>query len=318
MAKFTWFSGPFESRTLGNGYYVSSRRIKYKYEVGVTVSYDFKGTDVALAKLRHLLDRTEVLQQLFRQAVIRSVVSNIRRRYISRMTRALEMQVLKENGRTVKSSPRTRMQDVKMQARLQSLFESLNEAQLDGNYELAEALRIRLGDLQDAMHKRLNDAPDGTPLQPHRLSVLAGNRFRSQMLGLMQVLSDASFIDSRVVNGELMIGIGNRRDLDRIETPSATAALTGRNTTSKYKSFWRHLEFGTGLKRKAAKDRLNPGVGPIQTWWYGPKDSSKVGLLLAGTAPMSFLTTDEGTFHPEDEQSLRTFITGALTTLLTA
>lgn len=318
MAKFEWFSGPFQTYTVLNGGYVVSKRLKkYDYEVEVRVEYDFQGTDEAIAKLRHLLERTELLQQLFRQAVLRSVVTNVRRRFVGNMTKALEMHVLKEDGRDV-ISPRKRMQDVRMQARLNSLFESLNDAQSNGNYELAETLRIRLGDLQDAMRERLGQDPDGKPLASHRLSVLAGNRFRSQMLGLMQVLSDASFMDTQVVNGELVIGIGHRKQLDRIETPSATAALTGQNTKSKYKSFWRQLEFGTGLKRKAAKDRLNPGVGEITTWWYGPKDSSTKGLLLAGTAPMSFLTTDEGTLHPEDEQSLRTLITAALETLLTA
>lgn len=284
-------------------------------EVRVRFDMETKGFREASAKLRRLIRGEDVVLRLFQAAVVRSVVVNIRRRFLNTMEKALEMKVVKENGRDVAFSPRARMRDIELKRSLQRTLERLNEAQIDGDYSAADKLQERALRAQARLQERLQQAPNGRPLKSHSLSVLAGNQFRRRMMGVLGLITDSAFVQPYMEGSKLTVGVGPTFWLDQIETPSATAALTGTKTTSKYRIMWRHLEFGTGVRRSAAKDRLNQVGKPAQRWWYGRK--KRASLLLDGTAPMNFLTSSSGEMFPNDYRDLGIALTQALDAVLT-
>jgi hypothetical protein len=286
---------------------------KGRFEVKVIFSMETLGFEQAIEKLQAVLDPSLVVRVL-QQAVIRSLVVNVRRRYMATMENALEMKVLEYNGRATRNSPERRMRDIDLKNRLQRTLEKLNEAQMDMDHEAADRLRKRVDQLGDLLHKRMQQGADGSTIASDRLSTMAGNRFRTSLLALLSALTDSSFVEGRVVDRGVAVGVGPLALLDRIQTPSATAALSGAGTYSRYRTFWRHVEFGTGIMRSAAKDKRNPGVGPKDTWWYGRVRAQS--LHLAGTAPMNFLTTAGGDMYQEDIRDLASALTQALNQLL--
>lgn len=291
------------------------RRTQRATEVYVRFSMETKGFEEATKRLQRLLGSGEMALKLFQAAVVRSVVVNIRRRFLNTMERALEMKVVKQDGRDVAFSPRARMKDIQLKRSLQRTLERLNEAQLDGDYEATDKLQERALRAQARLQERLQQDPRGRPLKSHSLSVLAGNQFRRRMMGVLGLITDSAFVVPHREGSRITVGIGPTYWLDQIETPSATAALTGSRTTSKFRIMWRHLEFGTGVRRSSAKNPLNPGGQPAARWWYGR--SKRASLLLEGTAPMNFLTTSAGQMFPNDERDLGEALSKALDAVLT-
>jgi hypothetical protein len=272
------------------------------------------GFDEAAARLKKLIEANDVVVKLFERAVLQSIVVNVRKRFLANATKALEMKVLEQNGLKVQVSPRERMNDIDMQNRLSQAMADLNEAQFEGKDEdTIASLRERTLKLGERLRNRMGQDPKGRPIG-HRLSQIAGNNFRRMMLRMLALIVDAQFVRGERSGGSITVGVGPTYWLDQLETPSATMAMTGLPTRSKYKSFWRHLEFGTGARRSAAKDKLNPGVRPPSTWWYGKRQ--KNSLLLEGTAPMNFLTDAGGQLYPEDMTALAKALTKALDDLL--
>jgi hypothetical protein len=276
-----------------------------------------KGFEESSAKLRAVLDMSGATQSLFQAAVIRSVVANIRRRYLANLEKAVEMKVLQQGGEAVKYSPRKRFRDLKVKDALERTLEGLNEAQIAQDHERAEHLAARADKLQEKLVEQLSVSDRGHTLKPHFLSELAGHQFRRQLIALLAVLTDAGFVGTSATStGGLEVGIAPLALLDRLQTPSATSALTGRTTGSRFTEFWRQVEFGTGVRRSAQKDKQNPGVFPASTWFYNP--TKKYGLLLAGTEPMNFLLNNAGQFYPEDHEALTKQMTELLDQLLQA
>jgi len=302
-------------------YEPSSHNRKFAPGLGtitIPIRFEFKAEGFAelAGKLEAVLD-LKSLAAFLEQVVIRSLVVNIRRRFLDKLETSLQVHTLIEDDREVKVSPRRRFKDVDLKKRLQRTLEQLNEAQLEHNDDTAADLREKASNLTERLHARLNIDPGGREqMSPHRLSVLGGNRFRRQLVVLLHLITDAHFVTGREENGGVMVGIGPFALLDQLETPSATMALTGHGTSSKYKSFWRHVEFGTGIYRSASKDRINLSTNPRSHWWYGRR--SHRNLQVLGVAPMNFLTDNDGRMYGEDADALHSMFNRALTDLLNA
>jgi hypothetical protein len=286
------------------------------FTIKVRFSFSSSGFDGAAAGLQHLLKGDEVVRRILKVAVLRSVAKNVRARYLANMTKALEMQVLKEQGveRPASQQIKKRMEDVGLQGTIARTMDRLNDAQVSGDLDRAAELRDRLTKLNERMIKQLKKSPEGKTYRSHTFSLKTGNVFRRQMIALLSIITDANFVQDWRVGNLAGVGLGPMNVVDDLTTPSATYMLTGMPTSSRYKSFWRHLEFGTGARRKTAG---NPGANKEPTWHYGPRNNENVGLLLRGTQPMNFLFNNNGQFHAEDLLDLDRELTKALDDLLT-
>jgi len=291
------------------------QRTQRPVDVRVRFSYQVQGFREATDRLYYLLKRNDVMVRLVETAVVRSVVVNIRRRFLNNIEKALEMKVIKQGDRDVMFSPRERMRDVQLKRSLQRTLERLNEAQLAGDADAVDKLQARAIKAQNYLQDRLQQDKRGKVMRSHGLSTLAGNQFRRRMMAVLQLITDRDFVQGFKESGNVVVGIGPTMFLDKIETPSATSALTGMPTRSKYKKLWRQLEFGTGLRRSAAKDRLNEVGKPRSGWEYG-RPKQRLSLFLEGTLPMNFLTTSSGQMFPNDVRDLDVQLTRALTGLL--
>lgn len=290
-------------------------RAKYQFNIRVKFSMKSEGFKAAQEKLLHVLD-PDVMGDAIRQAVVRSLVANMRLRFIRHMTNALEMESLEVNGRAPNSTAQKRMQDKNLQDALNRLMHRLNEAQIDGDLSAADGIRERMLKVYEKLHASLELSPKGQPLGSHALSKLVGNEFRRRMFMVLQLLTDRHFVGVVTRDGKITVNVGNIPLLDRIQTPSATERLTGRPTSSRFKILWRHLEFGTGLLRSTQKDRRNSVTKGLGSWWYGRILENS--LQLRGTLPMNFITNNNGEFYEEDLAMLRQEITKSITALLTA
>jgi hypothetical protein len=265
------------------------------------------GTDAAASDL---------LARRLRIAVIRSVVANIRVRFLMAMERALEMHVIQEGNKDRTNSPKKRMEDIRLKKQISNNLARLNEAQMASNYRDADKIRDRLTKQFNMLYDRLSRTPDGETTESHWLSKLAGNQFRKRMFDVLQVLTHAEFAGFERTGNSVVVGIGNAASLEQIKTPSATKALSNRESSSRHKTFWRHLEFGTGVLRNAAKDRRNTTTSPAAEWSYGPRGGPK-SLLLKGTLPMNFLYSNTGDMYPQDYTRLFEEVSKELDALLT-
>lgn len=270
-----------------------------------------RGFEEASKKLEQLM----AAERLFKAVILRTIVSNIRRRFLATMERALEIEVQEVDGKAPTVSIKQRMRDVALKNKIARGMEMLNDAQSEGDFARANKIRERLSQRYAQLVERLNVYPSGKRVNSSRLSVAAGNQFRRRMVLLLSYLTDAAFVGLEKDDSGLMFGIGPKRFMDTVETPSATLALTGTATRSRRKVLWRHLEFGTGIYRSLAKDRRNLPAPPPKTWWYGPEKGSK-GMGLGGTEPMNFLLDPKGLFYAEDAEALKAEITKLFENLL--
>jgi hypothetical protein len=280
---------------------VKPRKVRTSFDVRVRFKFETKGFDDAQKKLANALDPT-FMQHVLRKAVVRSIVWNIRYRFLQSMERALEMEVLQEDEKENLEGPRKRMRDKVLKDQLNDAMDALNEANLHGHVDVAEAQRERIDRIGEQLKERLAMDPLGRPMQSHKFSTMTGNLFRASMLAVLGVLTDESFVGSWSEGSSVGVGVGRFDFLDMIETPSASYALTGTPTTSRYKTLWRHLEFGTGEHRRAQKDHANEAVAPPARWFFGRR--RRANLWLKGTMPMNFLTDDAGQPYLEDENAL--------------
>jgi len=288
-------------------------------EFVIRVSFKMKteGFTEAMRKLEAVSSAQAVLVKAVERAVVRSIVVNIQRRFVANMSKALEMKVLVENGNEVNPQIKERYRDVKLRNRLAKSMRLLNEAQLDGRYEAAERIRKSVVGIGEQLRQSLGKDKKGKrTYKSHKFSQMAGNRFRRQLIALLGLLTDASLVQARAVEGMITVGVGPLQLLERLETPSATMALTGFPTQSRFRTFWRHVEFGTGARRSTAKDRVNRPVNPPDNWWYGTRPGRN--MLLAGTAPMNFLTNARGELYASDTMLLARELTKELDALLKA
>jgi hypothetical protein len=282
---------------------IKRTKIKKSYSVKVDISGTSENYEEMSRRLAVLTDPTLMAHEL-RTAVLMSVVVNVRNRFIRRMERALEMRSISQDGKAVTISPRKRMRDMQLKASLADAFASLTEADIAGDAAASEAARERISGLNERMREAHGKGPNGQTYESHPLSNAQGNVFRMQMYALLGLITAPDMVTTRVVGNTSIVGIGEIPVIDSLlETPSATRSLSGRGTTSPYRSFWRHLEFGTGVERSAAKDmKRNKVAGMPLPWTYGTREQGS--LVLAGTAPMNFLTDITGAMYDEDLQAL--------------
>lgn len=283
------------------------------FEIRVQVSVKETGSDALLRGLDVLLTASPAQLRLMEEVVIRSVVRNIRTRFLKTMERSLEMKVLKKNGKDVSQQIKVRKRDVKLKGRMQTTLEQINEAQLSGNFVRVASLRKRLAVIEDRLRTTMGKSPGGNEWKSSDLSLKTGNVFRRQLFKMLGLLTDSQFVSAGGIPGGVAVGVGPIAELDKLETPSATQKLIGVPTPSRYKSFWRHLEFGTGAQRKAFN---NPGRNKSPRWWYGTNPEKS--LLLEGTSPMNFLTNNFGKVYPEDLSALEKAFSNMLIEVLGA
>jgi hypothetical protein len=259
-----------------------------------------------------------VMAKLFQDAVIRSIVTNIRVRFLANIERGLEMKVL-EYGRDKTLFPvKERFNDFDTKVRLNRAMEILNEAEIDSDFEKADRARKRVAKLTEQLQESLTRSRTGDrKYKSSPFSLRTGNLFRRRMMAVLTTITSAGFTKVETDDsGRITVGVGPTAELDRYETPSATMSLIGSPTKSRYRSLWRQLEFGTGARRSTPKERLNLPSQPPKPWWYGPEGGPR-SLFLEGTLPMNFLTTQDGGFHGEDLEHLGRALSDTLDSLLT-
>jgi hypothetical protein len=274
------------------------------YTARVIIGGSVKGYEDFLQWISVLNDPAQMAREL-RTAVLLSIVVNVRTRFVNNMERALEMHSVKRDEEGKASfSVRKRMRDTKLKLALKDAFEEQTAASIAGDSQAEEAARERIRSINDRLWESHGTGPNGEKRDPHPLSEAQGNVFRAQMYVMLSLITAPDMVNADVVDGRAHVGIGAINMIDNLlETPSATRSLSSKGTFSLMKSFWRHLEFGTGIHRSAAKDaKRNKGVKLPDTWYYGTP--SIATIELAGTYPMNFLTDSQGEMFQEDFDAL--------------
>lgn len=233
---------------------------------------------------------TTVLQR----TMVRGILSAVRKRFFEQMHHALKITVVDKNnakriGKLIEAQSEIR--------RLKEAYRALDTAMLSGRKSKMKAAQARLEKAQQAIadryaevkSSRLTEARNARE-QNMRLGVITGQLMRQRMLRVLEYLTASTYVSTPQVSAQKTeIFSGAHRYLNMIETPSATVTLTGMRSKSKFKTLWRHLEFGSGTAAKPAPDGYKP---PKQSWLYGRPGESGGGLRVLGTEPMSFLWTD--------------------------
>lgn len=287
------------------------------FNVSVKFTMEEEGSDTLLKNLERVFNDKDVLRRLMEQVVVRSIIMNIRRRFLANIENAVEMQVLTQNGEATFASPRVRMRANRLKGQLRGVLERLTEAQMAGDGEEIMRLQGRAAKLSESLREKLAVSPSGKRIRPHYLSAMAGHMFRVQMMQLLGLLTDPAFVRGEWKGNAVVVGVAPIQVMESLRTPSATPALTGHMTGSRKTSFWRQLEFGTGMLRtKGGKERLNIAAGPVKTWRYGYLKNAS--LWLYGTKPMDFLTTNAGLLYEQDKVGIDEAFIRALHALLTA
>lgn len=232
---------------------------------------------------------------VLQRTMVRGILSAVRKRFFEQMHHALQVSMLdKEGGERI-----GKLIEAKSELRrLKEAYRALDTAMLSGKQSKMKAAQARLEKAQQAVvdryaerkGSRLTEARNAR-MQRMRLGVITGQLMRQRMMRVLEYLTASTYVSTPQVSGDTTaIAAGAHRFLNMIETPSATVTLTGVRSKSKFKTLWRHLEFGSGVAAKPAPDGYRP---PKVAWLYGrPGESGEGGLRVLGTKPMSFLWTD--------------------------
>ena len=308
--------------------------------------------------LRGLGPQGKVLQDATRQALVLGVLRNVRKRFLERM--ALAQNVYIDNSG--ETSRRERMQAManerasqrKAKVRLNRAYERLDRAVLSNDKDGERAARRNLrrkeldavfstfgirgagrkaGGLSEAratrilVEQQMKDVKKGNRL---RLGVLLNGLMKERQMLVLRALTNSSNI--AVVQGanSVTMSTGDKDRLDKIYTPSAAGATSGRTSPSRKKTLWRQLEFGAGATRIASI--LNPVQQteyslPGGGWFFGPlprtlyqtvasRDDdqrtgaeiragalAKWGLRVRGIKPMQFLFASGAGIYAEDAEA---------------
>ena len=174
-------------------------------------------------------------------------------------------------------------------------------------------IRKKIEKLQGRLAQSQGRDASGRKITAHELTKVRGEgQFRMNMSRLLNLFVDSSLAETFDVRSGFGVGIGPSAVIESIRTPSSTQALTGKPTRSRYQTFWRHLEFGTGVYRKTGGNPASPrGTtdGTPGPWYYG---NDKRGIVAIGTKPMNFITDRNNAAFEEDERDLLEEITKML------
>lgn len=174
-------------------------------------------------------------------------------------------------------------------------------------------IRKKIEKLQSRLAESQGRDASGRRITPHALTQVRGEgQFRLNMSRLLNLFVDSSLAETFDVRSGFGVGIGPTAAIESIRTPSSTQALTGTPTRSRYQTFWRHLEFGTGVYRKTGGNPAAPRGstdGSPAPWYYG---NDKRGIVAIGSRPMNFITDKNNVAYASDETDLLEEITAML------
>ncbi len=178
----------------------------------------------------------------------------------------------------------------------------LANAQVDGNRREIDAARLQLRDARKAMSGALEKKDrKGERLGP-------GNVFRPAVFKLMHVLTGVGYM--RINKGG--VGIGPRKKIMEMETPSATRHLTQKDTLSEFTSLFRQIEFGTGTHGMDPVGNPGGGLSALSggAWYYGKSENQ--GVNIRGAKPAHVLWSEAGAPYSEDYDRLKKYIYATL------
>lgn len=293
---------------------------------------------------------TKRLQAAVKEAFVKAVLPNIRRRFLIALPSAFAVRVAKKKDNYAPQLEPLESKINKLagfsagRAKLTRLVERLSDAmerydQLVMGDADREALSDQYYEIQQARREyekevltyktrysaRSLEKQGIEGSEQGKQSSLGKRAFGASILRLKTQTVLNALMALRV--GTVMgndIYLGDMTRLDAIQTPSATQGLTGKPTSSKLTVLWRHLEFGTGTMRKRTGNvPITGGMrgysprevrglydGPAGAWFYGP--TGNVGFLVEGTYPMNFLLTGQGQPYKEDWDRFEAVLMNAL------
>lgn len=234
---------------------------------------------------------------VLQRTMILGILKAVRAKFFANMHHALQTTI---EGKDKQPRVGKLIDANKQVAMLKSAYRSFDAAVLSGKRAKIRAAQRQVQAAQRRIIARYAE-DGGGKLTEHRnliesrlrLGVLTGQLMRGRILTVMQALTASTNLSPPTIyRNATVVGAGSERYLNMIDTPSATVALTGVRSKSRYKTLWRHLEFGSGID---AKPQPGGFVPPKTPWFYGrPGEGGPGGLKIIGTKPMSFLWTDKG------------------------
>lgn len=315
--------------------------------------------DSLIAWIRELGPNGSVLLDATRRALVLGVLRNVRRRFLNRM--GVAQQVFIDNSSQMSKrdrqlqAARERSSQKKAKARLSAAYEKLDKAVLQGDEVRAGRARSNLqrratdvvytalgvsnvgrkaNSLSEARANRILGAQltqDVRTGSSGRIGLLMNGLMKQRQLLVLEQLTSASEIFENHGPHSVTLSTGRAKRLEAIDTPSATAATTGKRSPSPKRTLWRQLEFGAG------KDRIDSSLNPVSNtryrlpengWFFGPLVRSayrgtglsdndrasdgdgeregslgKYGLRVRGIKPMQFLFKSGETAYDEDAEA---------------
>lgn len=275
-------------------YNFETRKVEF---TALYIDFDADGAFKALTKnVASYALIPENWARLLRNAITDTILRKVRERYIHAMYNAVEMETQK--------SVKKRKRNHTLMARYQQAHDALTTAHLSGDLEGVERARKNIGRLNRALRRALNVSENGTEIAGSELST---GLYRVYLMKVLALMTDPSLVSQQVISQDMVrVGFGAHKLLDPIETPSATPKLTGKQTTSPYRTMWRQVEFGTGVYGKdpgAARKATRYQIGSTRMWAYSRNPPN--GLVLRGTKGVHALRDQAGGNYPDD---LKTFV----------
>lgn len=230
---------------------------------------------------------------ILRRALAEVILPVIRDAYIRGLPKAVNMRKVEDTGLTgkdkwtVKSTPR---QNPSPEGEsLLKLYERMRSAAARGDEDALNTAKADLAKHTMPFATALQRDAKGKMKKRHGLS---SGHFRKRAIQVMDLFANPAHMNAVSTEGKVTVGIGNFRQLENIETPSATEFKLGLNKTrSRDNILWRHLEFGTGVhankenglpNRKQSNGRFGVLAGAQGMWYYG-RSLKRARLVLEGS-----------------------------------
>lgn len=291
-------------------------RARHLLRTSTAARLDFPATGALFQwadRLLALLENQPLLARLLARAAAESIVARVRDDFIGRVYNAFDMESAHRGQGARKRN------EAALRA-LRAAHERLAEADMAGDNDARHDAYVAVHNATESLRNAVNAGR-----RPHKLS---SGLFRTLTFKVLSALTDLTLLGAHTTATGVLVGVGRQDRLEQFETPSATEFALGLGPTgSKYKSLWRHLEFGTGVHRGAmpkAPTRYNAfpqanagnigasgvegstwapsveesaGVHPPGSWWYGktPQDA----LVLRGSRGVHVLRDKHGKVHDD-------------------
>lgn len=254
------------------------------------------------------------LVYVMRRVLIFGILRSVRKVFLSQQQKAFDIQV-KHRGTLSERREATHAAAV-FKRKLSDAYAALDKAVVSGSGARIKRAQAQLRRVEERIERvsKADLTKDRNERESRlaalsgrlRLGTIVGAMMRQRVLEVLEYLTSPVYVDDHIVSANTTtIGTAPRELLDLKETPTASVLLTGRRSSSKYKTLWRHLEFGTGIDAvPAAVQARAAGATPTGSgrfknldgsWQYGRQGmTSSGGLTVLGTKPMNFLWTMKG------------------------